>query len=531
MLRDYQRDLVDAAREKLYRENKRSVVIQLPTGGGKTPIVAEIFSSVFSRKKCAWFVVPRNELIRQASEHLQRWHVPHGIIGNSRKESRVFIVHVVSKDTILRRLDKIKRIPDLVIFDEAHIAFDGVKKIMASLVCLNENIKFIGVTATPEREDGRGLSELYEDIVYGPGIPYLTQCNFLSPLKYYAPPVEGIELLKFKGSELDENELDKIMTERAVYGKAVDYYSRYGKKPDGAWRRALGFCLGTKAAEKQAAEFRKAGFRAEAISGYLPKARQRALIDALNSGTVQILVNADLLTYGFDSPKVEYGFSLRRTKSRALYFQIVGRLLRVAPGKTEALFFDHADAIRLHQDPRYPGVPLFSVPDLSWDFEGQMKKRKRKAAPPAEVRRCPYQAFEICTQSIRCPQCERYKPQEKDGPVVVESIPLQERRALQNAHIITAAEKREAQDDVIRYAEMARTAADDDSYDRAVAALVNIAEQLGRSVMWAYHYVNKNKYVVNVRLINSIGKAKGYKEGWAFYRIQELRDGMKEKAG
>jgi hypothetical protein len=170
------------------------------------------------------------------------------------------------------------------------------------------------------------------------------------------------------------------------------------------------------------------------------------------------------------------------------------------------------------------------VPDLSWDFAGRKRKEKKKI-PPAEVRRCPYQAFEICAKPIRCPQCERYKPSEKDGPVIVESVPLEERRAAGEAHIITAAEKREVQDAAIRYAEIARSAADDDSYDRAVAELVKLAERVGYQLWWVYHYVNKNKYVVNVRLMNAIGKAKGYHPGWAYHRIQELRSGMKEKAG
>jgi superfamily II DNA or RNA helicase len=522
MLRDYQQDLVNESREVLYTEGLRSLVMQLPTGGGKTAILSGIFAAVYGNKKRGWFVVPRNELVRQASAHLKKWGVPHGIIDASHKESRACYIHVVSKDTILRRLGKIKNLPDMIVFDEAHVALDGQRKIMRAAE-ENPRIKFIGLTATPEREDGRGLSELYDDIIYGASIPYLTEAGYLAPLRYFAPPVEGIEAVHMKGGEADEEELDAIMSERAVYGKAVEYYREYGRRPDGSPMRALGFCRGVKAAEKQAAEFRAAGFRAEAVSGYMSRARQRALIDGFNGGNLDVLVNADLLTYGFDSPGIEYGFSLRRTASRALYFQIVGRLLRTAPGKTGALFFDHANTIALHQDPRYPGVPLFYIPDLTWNFAGR-EKRKVSRRENRPVRLCPYSGFEVCTKPCPCRQCERYAPKENETPLI-ESVPLSERRMPREQYLITAAEKRELQDEVIACCASARQAADDDSLDKAVAALLEIAERLKYTPMWVYHRINTQKHVVDVRILWSICRVKKYKSGWVHFKKQELSRG------
>lgn len=522
MLRDYQQTLVDASRDTLYREGCRSVILQLPTGGGKTAILSEIFAAVYQNRRRGWFIVPRNELVRQASAHLAKWQVPHGIIDAAHQESRAYYIHIVSKDTILRRLDKIKNLPDLVVFDEAHIALDGQAKIMQA-AAENPRIKFIGLTATPERQDGRGLSELYEDIVYGASIPYLTEAGFLAPLRYFAPPVAGIEAVRFKGGEADEAELDALMTERAVYGKAVEYYREYGKKPDGSFMRALGFCHGVKAAEKQAAEFRAAAFRAEAISGYMPKARQRALIDGFNGGSIPVLINADLLTYGFDSPGIEYGFSLRRTASRALYFQIVGRLLRTAPGKKEALFFDHANTIGLHQDPRYPGVPLFYIADLRWNFTGSEKRKVLRKDMP-QIRQCPYTAWEICMRPYPCPQCERYVPNEHEA-LVVESIPLAERKQPGSPYVITDAEKRELQDEVIRYAGMVRTARDDTGLDQAIARLLEIAKRLGHAPMWVYYRVNRQRRLVDIPILWSICRVMGYKPGWVYFKKKELAEG------
>jgi superfamily II DNA or RNA helicase len=325
--------------------------------------------------------------------------------------------------------------------------------------------------------------------------------------------------------DVKEDELEALMKKHAIYGKAAKYYREYGKG-----RRALVFCRDIKASREIAAEFRSAGIRAESIDGGMGTAKRKTLVDALVSGRIEAITSAELFCYGIDIPTVEYIALMRPTQSKAIYFQQVGRGMRVSEGKKDCLVFDHVNNISRFQDPRYPGIPLFSVPDLSWDFTGCKRKEKQKA-PPAEVRLCPYRAFEICVKSIRCPQCERYRPQEKDGPPVIESIPLEERHAEGEPHIITAAEKREIQDSVIKYTEIARQAADDDSYDRAIKALCGIATQLGYNYFWVYHRVCEKEFVVDVRLLSAIARAKGFKKAWVYYKRDELKARMKEKAG
>ena len=514
MLRDYQVQSIEALRQKLYRENRKSVLLQLPTGSGKTVILSEIFSALYKNEKHGWFVVPRNELVRQASAHLAKWRVPHGIIDASHEESWVFNIHVVSKDTLIRRIDNIKTIPDLLVFDEAHIAIDGQKKIMLKTLD-NPDIKYIGMTATPEREDGRGLSELYEDIIYGASIPYLTQLGYLAPLRYFAPPIEGIEQVRFRGNEADEKELDAIMTEKAVYGKAVEYYQKYGRKADGSYMRAIGFCHGVKAAEKQAIEFRKEGFKAESISGYMPKAKQRELIDGLDGGTIQVLINSDLLTYGFDSPKIEYGFSLRHTKSRALYFQIVGRILRTAPGKTETLFFDHTNNINIQHDERYPGVPLFYIDDLTWNFNGTEKRKTQKNIKPT-VKLCIYTGYEVCTKRTACTICEQNTDRNKTGKdkqEIIENIPLMERHKSDILHI---------QQEINRHTAACKNAVRDDVIDKEIASLLLIAKKLNYSPLWVYHQVKRNAFTVDTPILWSIARTMHYKPGWVHINKRRL---------
>ena len=526
-LRDYQSAAVSAVREKLFREGRRSVVLQLPTGGGKTAIVSAIAKAIQDNKKRVWFIVPRKELVKQSKEHFVKWGISFGIIDAKNKESRAYKAHIISLQTLMRRLDKIKEFPDICIFDECHLNYDAQKKIYKILPI---TIKIIGLTATPGRADNRGLATLYDDIIYGASIPYLTQCGYLSPLRYYAPPTEGVKALKFKSTgEVDQDELDKLLTERAIYGRAVEYYEKLARLPDGSFRRGVGFCAGIKAAEKQATEFRARGFRAEYVDGKMPEKKQRALIDGLAQGRIQVLCSADLLLYGWDSTNVSYGFLLRRTRSKALYFQIVGRILRIAPGKEDAIFVDHTATVDLHTDPSYPGVPPFYLDSVDWNFHSEADGKK-KSAPLLDVRLCPYDNFRVCTKPIRCPECEKYIPTEEK---IIESIPLQERIAAMTPHVITPAEKREYQDAVIECVNAAKEAGDDKAYEKAVSGLWGIARKLKYKPMWIYWQITDFKHTVDMRALYAIQRVCGYKSGWCHFvkmDIQRQIEGMGKSA-
>ena len=229
MLRDYQAADVEALSPLV--QQHRTVFYQLPTGAGKTAIVSHITATAFSRSFRVWFVVPRNELMQQASEHFKRWKVPHGLIAAGREESRAFKVHVVSKDTLLRRLDRIKAWPYLLIFDEGHLYYDAQIAIIARLPA---ETRVMGLSATPERLDGRGLSDIYSAIHYGPSIPWLTERGFLSPLRYFAPPIEGLDAIHRRGTEYDADELEQLLEKRKVYGDVIRYYQKYGTVRHGA---------------------------------------------------------------------------------------------------------------------------------------------------------------------------------------------------------------------------------------------------------------------------------------------------------
>ena len=554
---------LDYVAEPLFQASRpvRSQLLQLATGAGKTPIVAEIVHSSqalaarHDRTVRVWFVVPRNELGGQASEHFARWGIKHSMLMAGMEESRAFAVHIVSKDTLLRRLERIKNWPDILIFDEAHIAYDAQLKIIA--MC-PESTRIIGVTATPERLDGKGLwsgsGGPYDEIIYGPSIPWLTDHNFLSPLRYYAPPLAGLESVKRIGTEYDAAGLEELFERKKVYGDVVGYYEKYGSvkhtsisSPDGLVRTnqnyakgkpALIFCRSIKSAYDMAERFCSAGFKFFCIEGTMADGRRKELINALRDGTIDGLTNVDIATYGLDVPRVEYGASIRPTLSRALYFQKAGRILRVFPGKTEALFFDHANLVEEHQDLDFPGTPLFYLDKLDWNFEGR-EKRKRLKDQQIPLRLCPYKGFEYC----RDPRCGKSGCVLRDpgdtarADLETVEVKLEERKAPAKLAEYPDEEKREIQDQIGRFTDEAVTGLEAGQIlPGPIGELLKLADKIGRKSTWVYWFLTeamdkktgKPSRAVNVPLLHEIRRQKNYAQGWVFFMRKQIEKGIKE---
>jgi superfamily II DNA or RNA helicase len=518
---DYQQPLYDRAREAL--KTRRSILVQLATGGGKTPVMAAMCESVYEKIRRAWIVPPRIELVNQASNHLLKWGVPHHRIHREHSESNAFRIHVVSKDTLIRRYDKIKNWPDLLIFDEAHLFLDRQLEIIEHVPA---STKIIGFTATPERLDGRGLSVEsggpYETLIEGPSIPWLTENGYLARLRYYAPPLEGLDGLRRSGYEVDEEELEALLERKKIYGELVGHYEKHGRgKP------ALIFCRSVKSAYQTAERFRDKGFNFHCVEGTMSQKSLDALLAAHRDGEIDGLTTCDLVLYGVDIPRVEYGASIRPTLSRALYMQMIGRLLRPFPGKADAIWMDHVNMVLEHQDPEYPGVPLHYVPKITWNFHGV--ERRKRAKSGANIRLCQY-TFMYCEKSS-CAGCHLNTDAVPDArkPMVVvpaeleeiphKPIPYTERDSAGKSEIDNA--EAEA---VLDYRTTMSAG--------AVGKLLAIAADTGREVMWVYHRLtDEGAHAVNWPLLHEIARQKGYKPGWPYMQSQLLkaRAGLKNE--
>jgi DNA repair protein RadD len=513
-LRPYQSEIVRQAREALRQH--RSAMVQLGTGGGKTVIFSHITESAFGRRKRVWEVVPRNELLRQSSEELLAFKVPHAMIAAGKQESRAYRIHVVSLETLKRRLKagKIINPPDLMIIDEAHIQLDGQKLLFESF----PDTKILGFTATPERLDGRGLGKteiagtvqgLYDSLIEGPSIRDMIEMGYLSPMRYFCPPIPGLDTVHRKGTEYDANELDALFQKRAVYGKAIDHYRKYADR-----RPALVYCRSVKAAEETATRFREAGYRFESIDGRMSDKKRKSLIDGLKDGRLHGLTSCELVTYGLNVPRVEVIIMLRPTLSKALYMQMIGRGLRTYPDKESCLVLDHVGNLREH------GHPL---QDQHWQFWGVLKKKRAKGESAAVMKLCP-KCFLYYEGTGSCPNCgesaeakKRKDLEEVDGrlveikgPVALKDRPYEERREFEDRIAADKAAFAEAQErGEIDYG--------------PIEDLCKVADELGRSVMWVYHSLNAMEYAVNVPLLTAIKDVKGYKNGWVWFKRKELQ--------
>jgi superfamily II DNA or RNA helicase len=521
-LRDYQKEIYLKARSSLLKN--RSACIQLATGGGKTPVMASMCESVLGKDKRAWIIVPRKELLLQSSNHLRKWNVPHSMIMPGMQESRAFKIHVVSKDTLIRRYDKIKNWPDLLIFDEAHLYIDRQHEIIDYLPITS---KIIGMTATPERLDGRGLSEVYDNLIEGPSIPELTERGFLTDLRYFSPPIDGIQNLKRRGTDYDDEQLEDLLQRRKIYGEMVGHYEKYGKG-----KAALIFCRSVKSAYQTAERFRDKGFNFHCIEGKMSDKKRKELVSALTKGEIDGLTNCEIATYGLDIPRVEYGASIRPTLSRSLYFQKIGRILRpftdqeTGYKKEDALFFDHVNLVLEHQEPDFPGVPPHYVPEIKWNFYGTEKRKKKK--DQGNIKLCPHLDFMYCSKP-NCSTC-KHNPDKSIAdvrkPMVVIPTELEEKQKPIPLNERPIEERKEIQDEigslVIEYK--------NEMSAGAVGKLLEIAVRLGYRELWVYWILTEeNRHTVNIPLLHEIARQKNYKKGWVYFAQQKVKAQMNKR--
>lgn len=368
-LRIYQEAAIAAIRAA-FAAGARAVLYVLPTGGGKTVIFSFIAKSASMLGRRVVIIVHRDALVRQASRALSDCGVPHGIIAPGHTRTRD-LVQVASVQTLARRLELYEF--DLLVIDEAHHATAGT---WAKVIAAYPEAHVLGVTATPARTDGRGLAEIFEEIVIGPSIKELIEQGYLvPPIVYGSKKKLDLSRVAVRGGDYDKKQLEAAMDTSSVTGDAVAEYSRLC--PGAA---AMSFCVTVKHSEDVAADFRAAGYRFKAVHGGLSISEIREAFEDLATGHLQGITSCDLVSEGTDVPNVRAAILLRPTASEALYIQQVGRALRPAPGKDCAIIIDHADNWFRHGGPAAP---------REWSLEGRKRRPRRGSDELVAVWRCP----------------------------------------------------------------------------------------------------------------------------------------------
>lgn len=412
-LRLYQQKLVDALRGA-FLAGYVSLLLQLPTGGGKTFVFSYVADGASKKGKRVLILVHRKELLTQASLSLAKIGLRHSLIAQDKHIREAIGLHVeefsntfvdmaarviiASVDTLIRRLC-MAEVPDLIICDEGHHATKKNKwgKIIAYFKTKNPDLRILFVTATPARADGMGLgvdSDGFADyLVVGPSPRELIDMGFLLQPVVYAPP-SGLDLtgVRTKDGEWNASDLEARVDKPTITGSAVEHYRRICPKVP-----AIVFCVSIAHATHVAAEFRAGGFDFRVIDGTMHDTERRNLIRALARGHIDGLTSCDIISEGTDIPVVGCGILLRPTKSEGLFLQQVGRVLRPSPGQARAFILDHVGNCFIH------GLP---DEEREWTLDGRKKRKKGdgKAEPRVPVLQCP-KCYSAHAPAPACPQC------------------------------------------------------------------------------------------------------------------------------
>lgn len=367
-LRPYQIDLHAQAKAHL-ADGIASILIQSPTGSGKTVLIAHMLKNAKDRGYRAWFIVHRRELVKQSVATLtEAAGISVGIVAAGAAPARSEAIQICLVNTLANRLHLMPG-PNLIVFDEAHhLAAGSWAKIQAAFpdaVC-------VGLSATPQRLDGRGLGAHFKRLVVGPSVESLIDQGYLSPYRLYAPNGADLSSVHTVAGDYNKKELDSAMQQSPVVGDALMHYQKYA-----TGKRAVIFMWSIESSKEIVLRFNTAGIPAAHIDGSTPAEERDRIVAAFRHGRILMLSNVDIVSEGFDLPSIEAAFLLRPTQSLSLYLQQVGRAMRPFPGKKEALIFDHANNCKLH------GLP---DDDREWSLEGRKRRTRDDACP---VKQCP----------------------------------------------------------------------------------------------------------------------------------------------
>ena len=356
---DYQEDMVKRVQEAFKHHD--AVMVQMPTGTGKTHVLASIVGLFL--KKNVWVVAHRRELVSQIKDTLG-WFFP---TLDSEK------IQVVSIQWLSRHYRELKEKPSLIVIDEAHHA---LAETYAEVMNAYPKAKKLGLTATPYRLNGKGFTDLFDTLLCSWNMERFIAEGRLSLYDYYSIKPDCadqllIDSLQKRGADGDyqQKELNEVMDVRPSLERLCLTIKQYvpGKK-------GIVYAISIQHAEHIAEFYRENGIKAVAISSKTPLADRKLLIEKFKKthtdltdstdNEIEVLVSVDLFSEGFDCPDVEFIQLARPTLSLAKYMQMVGRGLRVAEGKDCCVILDNVGLYK-----------RFGLPSADRDWQSMFEGR------------------------------------------------------------------------------------------------------------------------------------------------------------
>ena len=366
---DYQEDMKERI-EKALRLH-RSVMAQMPTGTGKTYLLTAVIDSFVSNnsKEKVWIVAHRRELVSQIDETVRKFHS----YSASNTSSLLSSVKAVSIQWLSKHYDEIEEEPGMIVIDEAHHALAKTYKEMWERF---PKAKFLGLTATPCRLNGKGFTDLFDVLVQSWSVPEFISKGRLATYDFVSIKSDGvtqrlIDSLQKRGADGDyqNKEMDMLLNKKPSIERLYRSLEEFGKD-----RKGIVYAINISHAQKITKLYQEHGVKAIAIDSKTPATERQQDIEAFKKGDIQVLVNVDIFSEGFDCPDVEFVQLARPTLSLAKYLQMVGRGLRVAKGKKNCVIIDNVGLYR-----------VFGLPSQVWNwkatFEGKLRYSRKKETP------------------------------------------------------------------------------------------------------------------------------------------------------
>jgi len=347
-LRPYQEQAIVAINESPLQRP----AILLPTGLGKTVIFATAAKRERAVSGRSLILVHRDELAQQALAKLRAIapDMSTGLVKAERDEhgdadAVVASVQTLARESRRRRVDP-RGFTRIVVDECHHAAADSYLDTLEYFGAFESGsgVRAVGFTATMSREDRRGLGDVWEDIVYARDIRFGIRHGYLCDVKARTVQIEGFDLGKVKtsGGEYREGSLSQALLAVDAGAAIAKALHDQAMGPDGLIRRTILFTPTVETAERFAIDLRAAGIACDVIVGDTPTDERQAAYERFRTGASRVLVNCMVLTEGFDAPWAEVAAIARATTSKALFIQMVGRVLRPWAGKENALVLDFA---------------------------------------------------------------------------------------------------------------------------------------------------------------------------------------------
>jgi superfamily II DNA or RNA helicase len=365
---------------------ERSILIQMPTRSGKSAVASKLIEYFsMEKKEAVYFTGHTKILITQMSDELTDHGIKHGIIAPWAPQIK-YRVQVISKDTLFNRFKKMKNTgwkePMVIIVDECHLSMSArYKEILDSY----PDSIIIGLTATPDRLDGKGLDNIFDVIVKGPSIKWLQENGYLCPTETFAVEFDDTGMRTSHG---DYNKSDVIerVDKPKVLKDIVKHWEMVAKN-----KKTLSFCASIQHAHDLAEEFNEAGYPSVAISSKDGKMVIDQKLQEFYSGKYINLCSVDLFIMGFTVRDCECIVQARPTQSLMIYLQQLGRGMMFLPGKI-LINLDCVNNWTRH------GLP---DDDRNWSLAG----RKKRAREAATLKRCPECFHPVPVATRICSYC------------------------------------------------------------------------------------------------------------------------------